>query len=70
MTSISSRLYEGEKDFQIMLNLLNKIRPASHVNDFPVKVNIEENLAVEEIRANTRLWFDGGQPIGWATVWA
>jgi mycothiol synthase len=68
MTPISSRLYEGEKDFQIMLDLLNKIRPASHVNDFPVKVNIEENLAVEEIRGNTRLWFDGGQPIGWAYV--
>ena len=51
-----------------MLDLLNKIRPASHANDFPVKVNIEENLAVEEIRANTRLWFDGSQPIGWAYV--
>ena len=68
MTPISSRLYEGEKDFQTMLDLLNKIRPASHANDFPVKVNIEENLAVEEIRANTRLWFDGSQPIGWAYV--
>ena len=51
-----------------MLDLMNKIRPASHANDFPVKVNIEENLAVEEIRANTRLWFDGSQPIGWAYV--
>jgi ribosomal protein S18 acetylase RimI-like enzyme len=68
MSTISSRLYEGEKDFQTMLDLLNKIRSASHANDFPVKVNIEENLAVEEIRANTKLWFDSGQPIGWAYV--
>jgi len=68
MTTISSRLYEGEKDFQTMLDLLIKIRPASHADDFPVKVNIEENLAVEEIRANTKLWFDGSQPIGWAYV--
>jgi GNAT superfamily N-acetyltransferase len=68
MPTISSRLYEGEKDFQIMIDLLNKIRPASHADDFPVKVNIEENLAVEEIRANTKLWFDGDQPIGWAYV--
>jgi mycothiol synthase len=68
MTLISSRLYEGKKDFQTILNLLNKIRPASHANDFPVKVNIEENLAVEEIRAITRLWFDDSQPIGWAYV--
>lgn len=68
MTPISSRRYEGEKDFQIMLDLLNKLRPASHINDFPVKVHIEENLAVEEIRANARLWFDESQPIGWAYV--
>jgi mycothiol synthase len=68
MPPISSRLYEGENDFQTMLELLNKIRPTSHANDFPVKVNIEENLAVEEIRANTRLWFSGSQPIGWAYV--
>lgn len=68
MNPISSQLYEGEKDFQTMRDLLSKIRPTSHANDFPVKVNIEENLAVEEIRANTRLWFDGSQPIGWAYV--
>ncbi len=68
MTTISSRLYEGEKDFQTMLDLMNRIRPAIHANDFPVKVNIEENLAIEEIRANIKLWFYGSQPIGWAYV--
>jgi len=68
MPPISSRLYEGEKDFQTMIDLQNKIRPASHINDYPGKVDIEENLAVEEIRANTKLWFDGSQPIGWAYV--
>jgi mycothiol synthase len=59
---------DGIKRFSNLLDLLNKIRPASHANDFPVKVNIEENLAVEEIRAITRLWFDDSQPIGWAYV--
>jgi ribosomal protein S18 acetylase RimI-like enzyme len=68
MSTISSRLYEGEKDFQAMLDLQNKIRPASHINDYPVKVDIEENLAVEEIRANVKLWFDNDRPIGWAYV--
>ena len=68
MTVISSRLYEGEKDFQIMLDLMNKVRPASHASDYPVKVDIEENLAVEEVRANAKLWFDGSQPVGWAYV--
>ncbi len=68
MTTISSRLYEGEKDFQTMIDLLNRIRPASRINEFPNKTSIEENLASEEIRANTKLWFDGSQPIGWAYV--
>ena len=68
MPPISSRLYEGEKDFQTMLDLMNKVRPASHASDYPTKVDIEENLAVEEIRANARLWVDGSQSIGWAYV--
>jgi ribosomal protein S18 acetylase RimI-like enzyme len=68
MTTITSRLYEGEKDFQTMLDLMNRVRPASHASDYPIKVDIEENLAVEEIRANVKLWFDGDQPIGWAYV--
>lgn len=66
--NVTSRLYEGEKDFQTMLNLLAKIRPAARMNDFPVRVNIEEGMANEQIRANTRLWFEGDRPIGWAYV--
>lgn len=68
MPTITSRLYEGEKDFQIILDLLTRIRPAARVNDIPTKVDIEENLASKEIRATTKLWFDGNQPIGWAYV--
>jgi mycothiol synthase len=68
MSHITSRIYEDEKDFQIIIDLLNKLRPPEHLNDYPVKVDIEENLASESIRANTRIWFDDGQPIGWAYV--
>ncbi len=65
---ISSRLYEDEKDFQIILDLIQKTRTVAHLNDYPVKVDIEENLASETIRANTRLWFDADQPVAWAYV--
>lgn len=68
MSPITSRLYENEGDYQTIIELLNKIRPAEHLNDYPVKMDIEENLAAGEIRANTRLWFDEGQPIAWAYV--
>ena len=68
MSAITSRIYENEKDFQVIIDLLNKLRPAEHRNDYPVKVDIEENLASESICANTRLWFDDGQPIAWAYV--
>lgn len=68
MTVITSRIYEGQQDFQTMLDLMKRVRPAKRIDDYPLKVDIEECLAVEEIRAATRLWFDGGQPIGWAYV--
>lgn len=68
MSQISSRIYESEKDFQIIVDVLTKFRPAMHSSDFPQKTDIEEKLALEEIRANTHLWFDDDQPIGWAYV--
>ena len=68
MSNISSRVYESNKDFQIIINLLTKHRHPGHRNDYPTKVDIEENMASETICANTRIWFDDGQPIGWAYV--
>lgn len=68
MGTISSRTYVDEKDFKIMLDLLAAVRPPEHLNDYPGRVDIEENLASPAIRNNTRLWFDGSQPIGWAYV--
>ncbi|MCA1899776.1 MAG: GNAT family N-acetyltransferase [Chloroflexi bacterium] len=68
MSVIVRRSYEGEKDFQIMLDLMKRECPAAHAADYPAKVDIEENLAVEKIRATVKLWFDHGRPIGWAYV--
>ena len=68
MNHITSRIYKDGKDFQIIIDLIARIRPSNHLNDYPVKVDIEENLASAEIRANTRLWFDEGLPVGWAFV--
>ncbi len=68
MSHITSRIYKDEKDFQIIIDLLTKVRPPEHLNDYPIKVDIEENLASADVRANTRLWFADGQPIGWAYV--
>ncbi|NJC98578.1 MAG: hypothetical protein C3F07_03945 [Anaerolineales bacterium] len=68
MSHITSRLYEGEKDLQVILDLLTKVRPEEHLSDYPVKVDIEEDLASETVRANTWLWFDEGQTVGWAYV--
>jgi mycothiol synthase len=68
MNHVSSRLYEDEKDFHLIIDLITKVRSPDHLNDYPVKVDIEENLASTAVRANTRLWFDGDHPIGWAYV--
>lgn len=61
-------MYKDEKDFQAIIDLLLKTRPIEHLTDYPVKVNIEENLASAATRANTRLWFNGDQLIAWAYV--
>jgi len=68
MSNISSRSYNRQEDFQIIIDLLTQLRPPKRINEYPTKVDIEENLASETVRANTRLWFDNGQPIGWAYV--
>jgi len=68
MSNITSRIYESEKDFQTIINLLAKVRPPERLNDYPSKVDIDENLALENVRANTRIWFDDDYPIGWAYV--
>lgn len=68
MSHISSRLYENEEDFETLLGLIARVRPSERLNDYPRKADIEENLALAEVRANTRLWFDEQRPIGWAYV--
>ena len=68
MNQVSSRIYENEKDFQIILNLSRRVRSRKHLYDYPGNVDIEENLYSAKVRANTRLWFDDEQPIAWAYV--
>jgi ribosomal protein S18 acetylase RimI-like enzyme len=68
MSDISNRIYEGEKDFQTILDLIARVRPQAYRNDYPGKTDLEENLASTIVRANTRLWFDKEQPIAWAYV--
>jgi mycothiol synthase len=68
MSHITSRIYEDEKDFQIIVDILLKIRPSKYINDYPGKVDLEERMASALVRANTRLWFDADQPIAWACV--
>jgi len=68
MNNITSRLYENEHDIQIILDLMYRVRPEKHRNDYPVKVDIEENFASDTVCANTRLWFEGDRPVAWAYV--
>jgi len=68
ISHITSRAYENDKDFQIIIDLSTKVRPPERLNDYPTKVDIEENLASESVRSNTRIWFDDDRPIGWAHV--
>jgi mycothiol synthase len=68
MSPLSSRIYQDEKDLQTILELMSKVRPPGYLNDYPVRVDIEENLASAAVRANTRLWFEEDHAIAWAYV--
>ena len=68
MSHLSSRIYKDEKDLQTILDLITRSRPPEYFNDYPARMDIEENLASAVTRPNTRLWFDDEQPIAWAFV--
>jgi hypothetical protein len=68
MNRISSRLYVSDEDFQVMVDLMLRVRPPDYLNDYPLRVDMEENLMSAAVRANTRLWFDREQSVGWAYV--
>ena len=51
-----------------MIDLLTRVRPSTYLDDYPSKVDLEENLASPTICKNTRLWFESGQLIGWVFV--
>jgi len=68
MSNISRRTYENETDLPIMIDLSARVRLPADLDDYPGKVNLEEDFASAAIRANTRLWFDNDQPVGWAYV--
>jgi ribosomal protein S18 acetylase RimI-like enzyme len=68
MSHISSRLYQDKNDLQPIIDFTFKVRPTDHLKDYPVKADLEENLASPELQANTLLWFDRSQLIGYAYV--
>ena len=68
MSQITTRIYKDENDIQIAIDLIARVRSFSPLDNYPNRADIEESLASRRIRANTRLWFDKDQPIGWAYV--
>ena len=68
MRNVTSRDYEGEKDFQAIIDLTASVRPVQHRNNYPSRVDLEEAFATVIVPKNTRLWFDEGHLIAWAYV--
>jgi len=66
MSHITSRDYEGQKDFQAILDFTVRVRPPEHRNDYPGRVDLEEAFASVIVPKNTRIWFDDDSLIAWA----
>ncbi len=69
MPVLQSRTYSDKNDLQILLDLLATARPAGRITDYPSIVDLHELLAINQVQANTHLWFTpSGQPAGFALV--
>ncbi len=59
MTSqLPSRRYAGIPDLKAMIVLLEQVRPATRIADFPSPTDLHELFALESVQSRTRLWFD------------
>jgi mycothiol synthase len=68
MRPLTSRDYEGEEDFQAIIDFTAKVRPPQHRNDYPGRVDLEEAFASIIVSKNTRIWFEKNNLIAWAYV--
>ncbi|MBN2549050.1 MAG: GNAT family N-acetyltransferase [Anaerolineales bacterium] len=69
MTSWTASGYTNDNDLQQMLDLLLRLRPADWISDYPSPDDLYEMMGLEDMPANTRLWFSkDGQPIAFAVV--
>ncbi len=68
MRHITSRVYEGKKDFQSIIDLITRVRPSQHRTSYPNLVDLEEAFASIIVPKNTRLWFEEDELIAWAFV--
>jgi ribosomal protein S18 acetylase RimI-like enzyme len=64
----SSRTYSSLQDLQSIITLLNTARPVEQLTDYPNNVDLHELLQSAVTQANTCLWFEDGQPAGYALV--
>ncbi len=53
---IFSRTYSDD-DLPALLDFLVRVRPAARIDAYPGLVDLHELLALEQVQANTRLWF-------------
>jgi ribosomal protein S18 acetylase RimI-like enzyme len=57
MAFTATRLYAGEPDLQLIIDLLVAVRPPNRITVYPGIVDLHELLALSNVQANTRLWF-------------
>lgn len=63
------RLWSGENDLRLMIDLLRSSRPVERAADFPSAADLQELLALGRVRENTRLWLDAqGRLAGFCLV--
>lgn len=57
MSVSASRVYAGEYDIRLMIDLLAAVRPPGRITVYPGIIDLRELLVLSSVKANTRLWF-------------
>ncbi len=69
MTDFTSRVYSDPQDVQRMIDVLRAVRPGKCMADYPGIADLQELMGIADIRAKTRLWFDGQErPVAFAFI--
>jgi ribosomal protein S18 acetylase RimI-like enzyme len=65
---LRSRQFAGAPDIAPLADWVRGLRSPEHATDYPSAIDLPQLLSLPNNQATTRVWFDGGETLGYAFV--